>query len=404
MVADRHRRCARRFLIPVRIVLPAVPAAAVGAPVVSHALERVKIPRLGRLLPAAALFALALPVAARAQDVRPDAGSHTVKRGDTLWDLAHAYLGDAYLWPEIYRLNTDQIDDPHWIYPGEVLKLPGHGGAQVAEVAPVPEPARRGTMPTVFATRTMGRSRLGNQSTARATRVPLGDIVRAPYFDRAHGPRTSGRLMFSADIPGIDRARGTNNFQMFDRLLMVPPAGSAAMEHDRFIAYTLGDDIEDVGTVVVPNALLEVVRPPQAGEAAIVQVVALYGELNADDHVVPLDTTGAGATSAPVRVARGQVRSTTIRSIQRAAVLPSLAYYVLFDLAERDGMKIGDEVLVYREREISKGDDNPVLPEVAIATAQVVRVTAYGTTARIVSQEQPAIREGEHVRLTARMP
>jgi hypothetical protein len=35
---------------------------------------------------------------------------------------------------------------------------------------------------------------------------------------------------------------------------------------------------------------------------------------------------------------------------------------------------------------------------------QVIRVTSYGTTARITYQEQPAIRVGESVRLLARMP
>ena len=139
------------------------------------------------------------------------------------------------------------------------------------------------------------------------------------------------------------------------------------------------------------------------GDAATVQVVSLFSQLNADDRVVPLDTTGAGATGSPVPFPSNQLRNTTIRSIQRAAVLPSTSYYILFDLAARDGMKIGDEVLVYRQREVSKEDDNPVVPEVAIATAQVVRVTPYGSTARILLQEQPAIRVGERVRVMAKM-
>ena len=374
----------------------------------SHALERVKIPRLGRSLSCAALFALALPAIAQAQDARPDAGTHTVKRGDTLWDLAQQYLGDAYLWPEIYRVNTDQIDDPHWIYPGEVLHLPTRGGtvATVADHAPAAaevEQPRRANAPTIFASRRLAGTRVGDRYVAPLARVPIGDVVRAPYFDRIGGPKNTGRLMFGADIPGIDHPKTLTNFQLYDKVLMVPPAGSLAAVRDRFIAYTIADDIEDVGSIVVPSAMLEIVRAPQQGEAAVAQVVELYTQLNADDRVIPLDTAGAGNVGVPIPVAANARRSTTVRYVHMPAVLPSLSAFVMFDLTKSDNVKVGDEIVIYRER-VPAGDDGPAQPEVPIATAQIVRVTAYGSTARITGQEMPAIQVGEHLRVSAKMP
>lgn len=59
--------------------------------------------------------------------------THTVKKGDTLWDLAKKYLGSATKWPEIYKLNKSKIKDPHWIYPGQVFLIVKKGTGKKTE-------------------------------------------------------------------------------------------------------------------------------------------------------------------------------------------------------------------------------------------------------------------------------
>ncbi|MEP6991926.1 MAG: LysM peptidoglycan-binding domain-containing protein [bacterium] len=360
------------------------------------------ISRLGWSIPAAAIISLAPTVVVRAQDVRADMpASHTVKRGDTLWDLANAFFGDPYLWPTIYRLNTDQIEDPHWIYPGEVLRLPGQARTQPEESVVAERPVVR-VGPTVFRRNVTGRSAGAIDMPAPLAHVNIGDVLRASFVTAEHGPRGAGKILFGADLPGIDMARSTTNFQMYDKLAMVPPVGSVAAEHEKFMTYDLGETVEEFGTVVIPTSLLQVVRAPQNGEAAIVEVLEVYGAVDANAPVIPIDTAGSGTPAHPRPYRDGRIAK--IRAIWRPVVLPSLNYDVLIDLSSRDGMKIGDEVEIYHAREAAILDERPALPEVAIATAQIVRVTPYGSTARVTSQQQPAIRVGETVRLTARMP
>ncbi|CAN5883025.1 hypothetical protein BH11GEM2_BH11GEM2_38440 [soil metagenome] len=365
------------------------------------ALERVHIPRIGWSISAAVLVSFALVAPVRAQNARADVpATHTVKRGDTLWDLAQTYLGDAYLWPTIYRLNTDQIEDPHWIYPAEILRLPG--SAPVTSQSPSEPQAVRTAGPSVFRRELVSREASTLAEHAAPPRVPIGDVLRASYVTAEQGPPSPGRLLFSADIPGIAKARTTSNFQLYDKVLMDPPTGSIAAESEKFMSYQLGETIEGFGTVVIPTALLQVVRAPRQGEAAIVEVLEIYGSVNAEARVIPLDTAGAGANGTPSMVTDGRVAR--IRAIYRAAVLPSLDYDVIFDLSSKDGVKVGDEITIFRAREAAILYERPAIPEVLIATGRVIRVTPYGSTARITSQQQPAIKVGESVRLTARMP
>ena len=76
-----------------------------------------------------------LPVSSTAQDSQrtiatgsnipltadaPD--QYVVNTGDTLWDISKVFLRDPWYWPEIWYVNP-QVQNPHLIYPGDVLKL-----------------------------------------------------------------------------------------------------------------------------------------------------------------------------------------------------------------------------------------------------------------------------------------
>jgi len=60
--------------------------------------------------------------AARTCEFLPNApDSHVVVKGDTLWGISGKFLQHPWCWPQVWGVNKDQIRDPHWIYPGQVV-------------------------------------------------------------------------------------------------------------------------------------------------------------------------------------------------------------------------------------------------------------------------------------------
>jgi LysM repeat protein len=344
--------------------------------------------------------------AARAQQAAASAPkTHTVKRGDTLWDIAKLYLTDPFLWPEVYRLNTDVIEDPHWIYPGEVLKLPGEQEKVVAAAppsAPAPAPTPVPVTPQAAApSKPAPRDSVVvvNAVQAPTSVVRTGEFVAAPWVDRDGGPARHGYIVESAELPGIasaDRSR----VRLYDRVFIAQP--DTATGRKFYLTYRLGPMLTDFGQIVIPTGVIEVPRPAQPGEAAVGRVVRMFDEMLEGQRLIPLDTTGAIVTGRPAAVANGM--HGMVRWVGGEPVLGTVQTYVVIDISGRDSITAGDQIELYKPRQKPTEGRDLALPEIHIARAQVLRVTQYGATAIVVSQEQPKVEQGAAVRVSAKMP
>jgi hypothetical protein len=340
--------------------------------------------------------------------------THTVKKGDTLWDIAQYYLKDPFRWPEIFHRNTDVVENPHWIYPGEIINIWGDevkpeafaradsAGNVVARIdtRPPPGPPQiSGPELTVFASPlSRAAADMGEQAAVRSghSGVRRGEVEAAPYVDRRGGPAGAGRLIAGVDRLGINSTSPEVRFQLNDRLYVEMPRGFVARVGDRYLTFTLGNELPDVGQVVVPTGIVRV-ETVAAGQPPQVRILRQFGEIRLQQRMIPF-SDAILPTSPTSPMAGGP--SGKVLYVHNRSVLPSIGHYVVVSPNARSGVQVGDE-FSFIENRVGRNEDIAA-PPVSAGIAQVVRVTPYATTAIIVSQVQPTIREGMPVRLTGK--
>jgi len=381
-----------------------------------------------------AALTVALPATALAQDPLPQ--THTVRKGDTLWDLAQLYLKDPFLWPGIYRLNTDVVEDPHWIYPGEVLRIapndnvaavPADSGA-VATMDTPPPPQPVDTTPMLGgddSTETLARgpqqqslaeTESENQAplfqTSRARSV--AEILRA-YTDQPYRPLrpsefyASGFLTENQRLPygevlgpvtpqQIKASNSRANALPYATIAVAAPRGASYEVGDTLLLVQLGTELDSYGNVVVPTGLAQVTESVDGHYLA--SVVAIYGPIRNGQRVLPVESFSPGVGTRAVPVADG-IRGSMIGGLGRQE-LKEPQMVVFIDKGREDGVARGDLFEVRRRPQ--RLPDGTIRVNELMATLQIVHVRDHTATALVLNVVSPDIPPGTDVTQVAKLP
>lgn len=390
-----------------------------------------------RFWSAVGVLALVLGVTPLAAQDRPAA--HTVRRGDTLWDLAQHYLGDPLLWPQIYRLNTDVVEDPHWIYPGEVLRLvpgpdqpsavPAAPSEPAAAVPPVPtepvaaesvavEPVvpappppppvaerRRGEAPVdgvPFWERKPPTQQLTLEALSTDTYRPLrpGEFFSSGFLTE-HEPLPFGEVLGTVTPPQIRSSTRDNAVTLYTAIAVRAPAGGTYAVGDSLLIAFLeqgGPNFQPYGDVLVPTGLARITG--QNGADYVATVVSIFGPIRRGQVVLPAERFHDPGNVRPVPTDASLTGRVIGGRELRELKHPQNVLFI--DLGKDAGAQLGDIFEVRREPADRIGSAGTV--DELMARGQVVHVRGRSATLLLTAVVSPDIPSGTPVRRVFKLP
>lgn len=397
-------------------------------------IRRTTIFRSSRLALLVALGAVTTPL--MAQDttfVRQLPSVHVVGEGETLWGLAAWYLGDPFLWPEIYRLNTLVVEDPHWIFPGEELRLavpeepiaeqpipeePSPElpldtldvspeaevrdvpeGGPVAEAESLPPPPPMVTTPTVFAPRTSEEvvQRVVVTEARRFYRpVRAGDFYGAGFLTEGED-LPWGEVLGAVGATRLRRIRSAASANLFEEIEVRAPQYGTYHVGDSLLIAELRREIRGWGRVVRPTGIARVTST--AGRQARARIVGQFAIVADGQVALPVEPLRDPGQAIPLPVESGMTG--TVIAPRDVHPVSKQQDIVFIDLGRADGVVPGDvfEVVQWRG-----GEDFPDAPPERVAILSVVHVREHSASGMLTQISLPGTKAGSTVRLIRKMP
>ncbi|HEY4542252.1 MAG TPA: LysM peptidoglycan-binding domain-containing protein [Noviherbaspirillum sp.] len=209
---------------------------------------------------------------------------HTVVRGDTLWDISGRFLQRPWCWPQVWGMNRNQIHDPHWIYPGQIVYFNRSTGRLQLDKPGTGSDGRG--MPTVKLS-----PQIRTEGLARDAIPAIPAHAIEPFLSQ---PLAVGEN----ELQGAARIVATQE----DRVLLgkgdIAYVVGDLQGHSDFQVFRPGGPLKDpqTGEILAYEAIYlgtaKVERPAQAqDEAHVLRVVSLQQEMGVGDRLLPTPPT-----------------------------------------------------------------------------------------------------------------